>query len=155
MKPTISKLRAVKLLMWIAASAILFSFSGDTGADSYKVYLNDKLILQQYVSRQASVPDLPLDESVANDELAIYYNHCGKIGTARNISIKDGNDQLLKEWKYTDVSGTDTGMHCSVKDILTLSKGKAKVNLYYSSKEIPDGMILASIVTKDKKTASN
>lgn len=144
------------LLMWIAVSAILFSFSGDTGADSYKVYLNDKLVLQQYVMRQAAaIPALPLEGAAATDELRIYYNHCGKIGTSRKITIKNDGDKKLKDWSFADVSGTDTGMNFKVKDILALGKTNDRMKIIYTSSEIPDGITLASVVTKDRKTASN
>ena len=156
MKSIISTSGTLRLLMWIAVSAILFSFSGDIGTDSYKVYLNDKLVLQQYVMRQAAtIPTLPLEGAVAGDELRIYYNHCGKIGTSRNISIRSDADKKLKDWSFADVSGTDTGMNFRVKDIQSLGKANAKVKVVYTSKETPDGITLASIVTKDIKTASN
>jgi len=152
----ISTFGTLRLLMWIAVSAILFSFSGDIGTDSYKVYLNEKLVLQQYVMRQAAtIPTLPLEGAEAGDELRIYYNHCGKIGTSRNISIKSDADKKLKDWSFADVSGTDTGMDFKVKDILSLGKTNDKVKIVYTSKEIPEGITLASIATKDKKTASN
>lgn len=156
MKSMISTSSTLRLLMWIAVSAILFSFSGDIGSDSYKVYLNDRLVLQQYVMRQAAtIPVLPLEGAAAGDELRIYYNHCGKIGTSRNISIKSDEDKKLKDWSFADVSGTDTGMDFQVKDILALCKTNDKVNIVYTSKEVPGGITLASIATKDKKTASN
>jgi hypothetical protein len=156
MKSMISTFGTLRLLMWIAVSAILFSFSGDIGTDSYKVYLNEKLVLQQYVMRQAAtIPTLPLEGAEAGDELRIYYNHCGKIGTSRNISIKSDADKKLKDWSFADVSGTDTGMDFKVKDILSLGKTNDKVKIVYTSKEIPEGITLASIATKDKKTASN
>jgi hypothetical protein len=103
----------------------------------------------------ATIPTLPLEGAEAGDELRIYYNHCGKIGTSRNISIKSDADKKLKDWSFADVSGTDTGMDFKVKDILSLGKTNDKVKIVYTSKEIPEGITLASIATKDKKTASN
>lgn len=156
MKSIIGTSGTLRLLMWIAVSAILFSFSGDTGADSYKVYLNDKLVLQQYVMRQAAaIPALPLDGAEAGDELRVYYSHCGKIGTARKLSIRSDADKKLKDWSFADVSGTDTGMNLRVKDVLSFGKANDKVKIIYTSNEIPDGVTLASIATKDRKTASN
>lgn len=156
MKSIISTSGTLRLLMWIAVSAILFSFSGDMGTDSYKVYLNDKLVLQQYVMRQAAtIPTLPLEGAAATDELRIYYNHCGKIGTSRKLSIKSDADKKLKDWSFADVSGTDTGMGFQVKDILALGKANDKVKIIYTSNEIPGGITLASVATKDRKTASN
>lgn len=156
MKSIINTSGTLRLLMWIAVSAILFSFSGDMGTDSYKVYLNDKLVLQQYVMRQAAaIPTLPLEGAEATDELRIYYNHCGKIGTSRKISIQSDADKKLKDWSFADVSGTDTGMDFKVKDILSLGKANDKVKIIYTSTEIPDGITLASVAVKDRKTASN
>lgn len=156
MKSIIGTCGTLKLLMWIAMSAILFSFSGDMGTDSYKVYLNDKLVLQQYVMRQAAtIPILPLEGAVPTDELRIYYNHCGKIGTSRKISIMSDADKKLKDWSFANVNGTDTGMNFQLKDIQSLGKVNAKIKVMYTSNEIPDGIPLASIVTKDIKTASN
>jgi hypothetical protein len=126
------------------------------GSDSYKVYLNDKLVLQQYVMRQAAaIPTLPLEGAEATDQLRIYYNHCGKIGTSRKLSIKSDADKKLKDWSFADVSGTDTGMNFQVKDILSLGKVNDKVKIIYTSNEIPGGITLASVITKDRKTALN
>lgn len=156
MKSIISTSGTLRLLMWIAVSAILFSFSGDMGSDSYKVYLNDKLVLQQYVMRQAAaIPTLPLEGAEATDQLRIYYNHCGKIGTSRKLSIKSDADRKLKDWSFADVSGTDTGMNFQVKDILSLGKANDKVKIIYTSNEIPGGITLAFIATRDRKTAFN
>jgi hypothetical protein len=156
MKSMIRTSGTLRLLMWIAVSAILFSFLGDIGTDSYKVYLNDKLVLQQYVMRQAAtIPTLPLEGAEAADELRIYYNHCGKIGTSRKISLTSDADKKKKDWSFADVNGTDTGMSFQVKDILSLGKANDKVKIIYTSNEIPDGIPLAFVATKDRKTASN
>ena len=57
------------------------------GTDSYRIYLNNKLILQQYVSRSLDLKSLPLSEANANDKLVIYYNHCGATGRSRSIAV--------------------------------------------------------------------
>ena len=62
------------------------------GGDSYRIYLNNKLILQQYVTRSLDLKNLPLSEANANDKLVIYYNHCGATGRSRSIAVKDENE---------------------------------------------------------------
>ena len=65
----------------------------------------------------------------------IKYHHCGQVGKSRSITIKDGQNKILKEWHFADVSKTDAAMTCKVKDIPGLKKGNGTItlNLYYSS----------------------
>ena len=158
MKKIISKPAAVKLL-WVALCATLFSFSMMPGGDSYEIYLGSKLVLQQYVVAQKEVPTFSLNNPSADQEqLFIKYSHCGRIGTARMILIKDSRNTVLKEWHFADVkSGTKTPMAIKVKDLAGINReGSNTLNLFYSSKELPEGRLLASIqLAKDKKTARN
>ncbi|MBD0332962.1 MAG: hypothetical protein ICV66_09915, partial [Chitinophagaceae bacterium] len=62
---------------------------------------------------------------------------------ARHIAIKDG-DKVLRQWNFTDATGANVFMTCKVKDIADLQKNH-KLQLYYSSKELPEGRLLASI----------
>lgn len=145
MKQFISKFSGVKLLGWVALSAILFSFSG-MGGESYTIHMGDKLLLQQHVTVKAAVPGFTLQKHDADKELYIYYNHCGQIGKSRSIAIKDEQNKVLKEWKYTDAVSEHNPMTCKVKEILSLQRNAGnKVQLVYSSKEIPGGKVLASV----------
>jgi hypothetical protein len=143
--------------MLIALSTVLFSFSEKIGSDSFTVYLNDKLLLQQYVSRDITVKSLPLNESAAGDVLKIYYSECGKIGKDRNISLKDGRDNVLKSWHFPDAAegATNPPMICKVKDIVALQKsnGNATIKIVYTSRYLPDGRILAAIPSSDTKAS--
>jgi len=148
---------AIRSLMLIALSTVLFSFSEKIGGDSFSVYLNDKLLIQQYVSRDVTVKSLPLNETTASDVLKIYYSECGKIGRERNISLKDEKDKVLKLWHFPDAAegASNPPMICKVKDILALQKshGNSIVKIVYSSRELSEGRILAAIPSGDTKAS--
>ena len=150
----------------IALSGVLFSFSVKTaetissyksnfGGEGFEVYLNDKLVLQQYGKEMDKINNLQLDQSASNGQLAIRYYHCGRPGTSRIVTIKDEQNVVLKEWKFGDARDASAKVSCSVKDILTLPKIKAgkKVNLYYAAGELPNGRLLATLTSVNKSAA--
>ena len=150
----ISKTKAFKRLSGIAFCSILFSFSTGAGGEGFEIYLNNKLVVQQYGSNMNTVKTLKLDQATDNDELSIRYHHCGRVGKSRTITIKDGQDKVLKQWKFNDVSDAAASMSCKVKDILGLRSGKDNtLKLYYSSSELPKGRLLTSIVAGTKNIA--
>jgi hypothetical protein len=144
----------------LALSGVLFSFSVKTisfyknnfGGEGFEIYLNDKLVLQQYGKDIDQVKSLQLDQSVSNGQLAIRYYHCGRPGKGRVVTIRDQQNVVLKEWKFGDAKDASAKVCCNVKDILALPKLKAgqKVNLYYSSNELPKGRLLAILTTANK-----
>ena len=134
--------------------AVLSSFSPRKGGDSFEIYLNNKLVMQQNLHGDKGVRNLTLQQSNYNDQLSIKYSHCGRVGKGRTITIKDGQNKVLKQWRFTDAAGADKTMTCKVKDILDLKKarlpdrqGSATLQLFYSSNELPNGYLLASIIT--------
>ena len=124
------------------------SFLTKVGGDSFEVYINKKLAIQQYVTRGEAVKSLQLDQSNYNDEIEVYYSHCGQTGTGRVITLRDSQNKVLKEWRFQDTPGAKTSMTCNVKDILSMQKlnGGSTLQLYYSSHELPGGRLLAAIV---------
>ena len=148
----------------IALSGVLFSFSVKTaetiyknnfGGEGFEVYLNDKLVLQQYGNDMDKIKNLQLDQSASNGQLAIRYYHCGRPGKSRIVSIRDEQNVVLKEWKFGDAKDASAKVSCSVKDIVTLPKIKAgkKVNLYYAANELPNGRLLATLTSANKSAA--
>lgn len=149
----------------IALSGVLFSFSVKTaetifinnsfGGEGFEVYLNDKLILQQYGEKMNTVKTLELDQSASNGELAIRYYHCGRPGKRRVVTIKDEQNVVLKEWRFGDAKDVSARVSCNVKDIFALPKFKAgkKVNLFYAASELPNGRLLATLTTVSKAAA--
>ena len=141
-----SKAMAIKSLGLVALLATMSSFSGTWGGDSYRVYVNNKLVLEEFVHNQKSVKSIQLNQNAADDQVSVYYSHCGKTGTARNLTIRDAKNKVVKEWTYANASGKDQGMTWKAKDVLALQKSGDKFNMYYSSKEMPAGKMLAHVM---------
>jgi hypothetical protein len=139
----------------LLASFTLLSFTNSKGGEGFEIYLNSKLVLQQYGNQLNNVKSIQLDQSSPNDELTIKYHHCGQVGKNRSITIKDGQNKILKEWHFADVSTGNAAMTCKVKDITGLKKGNGAItlNLYYSSTELPKGKQLVSLVVESKNMA--
>lgn len=141
--------------------SVLFSFSvkpanSSFGGEGFEVYLNNKLILQQYGKDINTVRTVQLDQSAGTGELAIRYYHCGQPGKSRVVTIKDEQNVVLKEWKFGDTKDASAKVCCNVKDILALPKLKTgkKVNLYYSSAQLPNGRLLAILTAGNKNNAA-
>lgn len=149
------KLNIIKHALRIALCAILFSFS-TVGGESYTIHLNDKLLVQYHVPSKAAMPSISLTTVASNDRLSIYYNECGQIGKERRLTIKDDKDNVLKEWRFTNVTGEHTPMTCKANDILALKqKDSNKLKLVYTSREVSKGRLLATIVLTDDLKARN
>jgi len=147
------KQRGIKLLVLLGLLITAPAFSGNMGGDSFTIYLNNKLLLQQSVYGEEGTKSLQLDQASPNDQLMISYSHCGKSGTGRSILLKDAQNTTLKEWRFADASGANNAMTCRVKDILDLQKGNTTINLFYTSRELPNGRMLASLQLHDGKQA--
>lgn len=157
---------AMLFTLLIALSSVLFSFSVRTaetffsnkdnfGGEGFEVYLNDKLILQQYGEKMSIVKTIELDQSASNGQLAIRYYHCGRPGKSRVVTIKDDQNIVLKEWRFGDATDASAKVSCNVKDIFALPKVKAgkKVSLYYAASEMPKGRLLATLAAVNKSAA--
>ena len=140
-----SKLIAVKFLLLLVCGT-MFSFSPKAGGDSFEIILNGKRVLQQFVYVSKGIQTIQLTPTSDNDKLDIYYNHCGQVGKNRYITAKDEKDQPLKVWKFAEAADQRGAMSLKLKDLLSLKKNKTdKLNLFYSSKELPNGRTLATI----------
>lgn len=126
---------------------------GVRGVDSYRIYLNNKLILQQYVGQPLKLESLALSAANSNDELVIYYSHCGATGRGRSISVRDDNGNVLREWKFRDaavrnngnVPAEDDAMVIPVKEILELKAKHPGLTLSYFAQQLPAGRMLTRI----------
>jgi hypothetical protein len=134
----------------ILVGATLFSFSPKRGGDSFEIVLNGKRVLQQFVYASKGVQTIQLTQTSDNDKLDIYYNHCGQVGKNRYVTIKNEKDQPIKVWKFADAVDKNGAMSFKLKDILNLRKNKTdKLNVFYSSSELPSGRTLATIAGED------
>ena len=150
----INRIKTARFLAISAFCAIAFSFSTKPGGEGFEIYLNNKLVMQRFGNEMNKVQTLVLDPAAADAALTIKYHHCGKVGKNRYSTIKNDQDKILKEWRYTDVTYAYGAMDCKVKDIITLQKaGAGQLRLYYASSELPNGRQLATIaVSKESKS---
>jgi hypothetical protein len=141
-----------KTLTLVVIATTLFSFTSNFGGEGFEISLNDKVVLQQFGKEMEVVKTLQLNSASTNDKLTIRYHHCGKIGKNRIITIKDGQNNLVKEWRFKDAETTVGEMNCSVQEILNIKKGNTQVlKLYYSSSELPNGRQLATLSLEKSK----
>lgn len=145
---TINKKSIVLTTLLAVCCLSLFSFSPLPGGENYKIYVNKKLIMEKFVSNNMTAAYLTLTPANVNDKIDVMYNHCGHTGTARHLVIKDDQNRVVKDLKFADATGSDIMMSFGAKDILSLQKGDnpPKLKLYYSSKELPNGKLLATLV---------
>jgi hypothetical protein len=152
-----SRSLAIRSLMLVALCATLFSFSEKMGGDSFTIYLDNNLMIQQHVTREAGVKSLPLSENSDHEFLKVQYSHCGKTGNGRNLTFKDTQNKVLKTIHFPDPAegAAAPAMACKVKDVLALQKsnGARILNVFYSSKELPEGRLLAAIVVANDKAS--
>ncbi len=136
-----------KATMLLITTAALLSFSPKFGGEGFEILLDGKVVLQQFGKDINNVKNLQLKANSPNDKLTIKYYHCGRVGKNRTVTIKDGQDKLLKEWRFRDVATPVSDMSCNVKDILDLQRKNNKIfKIFYSSTELPNGRQLVSVV---------
>lgn len=144
-----------RAMMLVATAAALLSFSYNFGGEGFEILLNGKPLLQQFGKDMNSVKNLQLNQVLVTDKLTIRYYHCGRVGKNRVVTVKDGNDKVLKQWRYNDSQSAAGEMLCSAQDIITLKKGGTNVfKIYYSSSELPGGRMLASVTVGDTEVAA-
>lgn len=156
MKTTKTKL-IIASMVTLVVSVMLSSFEITPGGDSFTIYLNDKLLVQQYVHLKEKTKTVSLQQASAEDVVRIHYSHCGKMGISRNLIIKDQNSKTLKAWKFEDAQDGDKGaMRISVGDIRKLEKasGNKTLTIVYSSEQLPYGLVLANVVASAQVEAS-
>ena len=147
--------KPIMVIALLAFCATLFSFVPKFGGEGVQVYVNNKLVLERYGKEIDVVKTLALDEYSANGQITVKYYHCGRISKGRVITIKDDQQKILKQWKFTDVAEATPAMNCSANEIIGLRKNikSNSLNLYYASSELPNGRLLA-IFSVDNATAS-
>lgn len=137
---------AIGLLAMVIFSGTLSSFSLPPGGDHFEIYLNKKLVFQQLVSHTGGVKSFAIDQQNINDQVDIFYSHCGQPGSKRRIVIQDGKN-ALKQWRFSD-AGSRKFMSVKVREMLSFEANSARrrLNLVYLSDQLPEGRILASVI---------
>ena len=146
--------RAIFLLT-LASSLIfsmgLLSFSAKKGGDVIEVYAGGKQLLQQFLHMDKTVKTVQLNQPASNDKVEVFYSHCGVTGKSRTLTIKDDKNNLLKEYRYNDVSKGRDLMSFRIKDVR--KKGVNNLKLYYTSREMPEAKLLAVLTIRNENLA--
>jgi hypothetical protein len=143
----------IRNMMLALFSISLFSAFAPTGLDSYEIYLNNKLLIRQFVDKPLNLNTLDLSEAKAGDNVSVRYMQCnapGKTAKNRSISIRDEQGNIVKEWKFRD--DEVSGMTIPVKELVDVRKqSKGSLNLYYAADGLRQGQKLASLKVTEKK----
>ena len=134
-----------KSMLALAICATLVSFRNKPGGEGFEIFLNNKVVVQQFGNDMSKVKNIQLTQSLAAGQLTIKYHHCGRIGKNRIVTVKDAHNKVLKEFNYADAATPVAVMTVNLKDLLNLMKVNNQLKLYYSSSELPNGRMLVSI----------
>ncbi len=151
------KATIIKSVACVLVCTALFSFSAPSkpGGEGYEVYLNNKLVVQQYGSKMSDVQSITLAPSALSSQLTVRYHHCGRAGKARTIVVKNEKNTAVKTWNYGDASKPDALMACNVKELFALHKNNSgSLGLYYSASELPQGRLIVKIDISNKDVTS-
>lgn len=144
-----------KTLTLVILAATLFSFTSNYGGEGFEISLNGKVLLQQFGINMDVIKTLQLNSASPGDQLSIRYYHCGKAGKNRIVTIRDGQNKIVKEWHFKDAQSPVSDMSCPVKDLLSLKKESNQIlKLYYSSSELPTGRQLAAVSLEQRHNVS-
>lgn len=144
---------AFVLLAFSMLGSALFSFTAKKGGDVFEIYLNGKQIHQQFVHADKSTKTLQLAAVNSNDKIEVFYSHCGTTGKSRVLTIRNEKNELIKELKFADANTKRSMMSFYWKDISNAKNKSTKLNLYYSSKEMPEGKMLAALTWSNRSVA--
>ena len=139
--------KQLKALLVVSLVTATTAFTVKDGGESFEIYLNNKLLVRQHVTQSFNLQNLSLTTANANDNLVIYYNHCGMPGKARTIAIKDATGKVLKKWTFGDAGSAKEGMTIPVKELLALEKNHkgSALAIHYAARELPKGLTLTSV----------
>ena len=145
-----------KVMFFILTFITVLSLSSKAGGIVFEIFMNNKLLLKnQYGKVVAGSEVLQLGEADRNENLRILFTSCNATGKTRSVGVRDENNNLLKEWVFTNSSSSDLSMTIPVKDILALQKGKSTASLklyYFSPDQFRDGQLLAFVPSGNKST---
>jgi hypothetical protein len=142
------------LKLFIVFFLTAFVGTAKAGLDHYEIYIGKKLVFKRALNQPLNLENLPVSQANSNEELMIYYYQCNapdKLASNRVITLKDANGNKIKEWKFADAKGSNSGMAIPVKELLHLQKAsKNSLALFYSAEGKPQGEKLASVAAGSK-----
>ena len=145
------------MVLLVAASSFIYSFVTPMGGEGFEIYLDNKLVLQQFNQEMKEKKNIQLTAAHSKSELKVKYYHCGMAGKSRTLELKNADQKTLKQWQFDNSEGKNFAITVAVKDILSSQEklGNNSIYLYYSSKEAPQGRLLAGIVHANKNAVTS
>ncbi len=84
-----------------------------------------------------------MDATLSTGTWSVYYNHCGHVGQALQLILRDTEHRLVAEWAYPDVKElAQSNMTLEGKDLAAKMKGRP-LQLSYLSSEWKNERVLA------------
>ena len=142
----------------LAASLFMYSFVAPAaGGEGFQIYVDNKLVLQQFNQEMKELKNIQLTAAHSKSELKVKYYHCGMAGNSRILELKNSDQKTVKRWQFDNGGGKDFTVTVPVKEILDSQEklGNGTIYLYYSSKETPQGRLLAGIVHGNKNSVTS
>ena len=129
-----------------------FSFSGTGGGDVFAVFLNGKQVHLQAVHVDKSIKTLTLPAGSLTDRIEVFYSHCGQPGKNRVLTIRNEKNAVIRKLSFGNGKDNRSLMGFSRKE---LGAGNTeRLRLYYASKELPEGKLLAVFNWRQNSTVS-
>lgn len=147
------KLFSMAFLLLIATFVV--SFVSPAGGEGYEIYIDNKLVLQQFGQQAKQVKNLQLNSAQIKSELKVKFYHCGMAGKSRTLELKSPDQKVLRQWQFANEEGKNFAISVPVKEIAELQEksGAGTLHLFYASKEVPQGRFLAGIIITDNASA--
>lgn len=134
-------MKTLKIALGVALCAVLLSFS--FGGDRYVIKLGDQQLVEQFVTLNKDLPNVVLPATNRANVFSVHYSECGRIGTARKLTLKNADQSVLKVWQFADKTSGDL-MEIPTSELLSAMTGQTNY-LFYTSQEHKAGQKLISI----------
>jgi len=145
----------VAVVLLVAAGSVLYSFVSPMGGEGFEIYIDNKLVLQQFNLEMKQVKNIELNATHSNSELKVKYYHCGMAGKSRTLELKNADQKKVKHWQFANAEGKNFAIAVPVKEIVSSNDKKSTtLYLYYASRETPQGRMLAGITVADKNAVT-
>jgi hypothetical protein len=137
-------MKTIKLFSMLALAASLLSFA-PFGGEHYEISVNGAKAIEYAVYLKKEIPTLTLNKTSAH--ISVLYNDCGHAAKGRKLAIVDDKSNVIKEWKFNDVTNLSEGeMNIDGKEVTALmAKSGSTLNLFYTSVNLKSGRVLAHL----------
>lgn len=136
-----------KITLLCLSGIFVSAFIPAPGGEGFQIFLDNKVVVQQFGSDMSSLKTLELDKSAASQRLTIKYYHCGRSGKNRVVMIRDSHDKTLKTFHYPDTESL-TAMEVPLAEVLRM-KDIQELKLFYMSSQLPKGRTLVELKTTE------